>query len=565
MVTVKTTTESGSHGDTAVGLSGEAIHRQLETLLASGDFRQSRRMSDFLRFIVSETLAGNAERLKELAIAMEVFGRDASFDTKTSAIVRVEASRLRHRLREYFLGIGRNDPIHLELPAGTYVPKFRMATGRSLDGATTAATETRAAAPAESLTPLALPDKPSIAVLPFTNLGGDPAQDYIADGITEDLITALSRARWLFVIARNSTFAYKGQSPDMRDVGRDLGVRYLVEGSVREGGGRIRISAQLIDATTGAHLWADRYDRQLADLFDLQDEITETVVAAIESELGEAERERARRKPPDSLDAWESYQRGLWHLYQHTGAEIRTARKHFSRAAELDPSFAPSHAAIAYSHFLDANDGFSPSPEDSARRAHEAARKAVALDDKEPMAHFALGRALQLLNDFDGALAELSLSIDLDPNFARAYLGLSLCLSFVGRPEEAVTAADKAERLSPRDPLLWAFQNARMLARLLLGEYDLAARDGLEACRHPNAGVWPFVNLASARGHLGQPAEARATFENVRRLKPDFCLATARRTHSPLVLDQDPEFFGVVLAGLRKAGLDIPDETPASD
>jgi adenylate cyclase len=541
--------------EVAPDVSAEAVGAQLDKLLLSDDFGKSERMKSFLRFIVSETLAGGADRLKEYPIAIEVFGRNESFDPKTSAIVRVEASRLRHRLREYFSGRGREDPIHIALPVGTYIPEFTVGDSTRAEGA----------AHSEVETPLAYPDKPSIAVLPFTNISDEAEQEFFADGVAEDLITALSRARWLFVIARNSTFAYKGHSPDMRDVGRDLGVRYLVEGSVRKSGGRIRISAQLIDATTGAHLWADRYDRQLADLFDLQDEITETVVAAIESELGEAERERALRKPPDSLDAWESYQRGLWHLYRLTAAENREARKHFGRAVELDPSYAPSHAAIAYSHFLDVIDGFSPSPENSARTAYETARKAVALDNKEPMTHFALGRAFQLMNDFDAAIAELSKAIERDPNFAPAYLGLALCLSFAGRPVEAVAAANYAERLSPRDPLSWAIQNARMIARLLLGEYDLAAQDGLEACRHPNAGMWPFVNLASAQGHLGRAADARATFENVRRLHPDFCAATARLTHSPLKRDQDPEFFGVVLAGLRKAGLDIPDESTAAD
>ena len=425
--------------------------------------------------------------------------------------------------------------------------------------------ETASAALPSADKPLTLPDKPSIAVLPFDNLSGDPEQEYFADGIVEDLITALSRARWMFVIARNSTFAYKGQSPDVRQVGRDLGVRYMVEGSVRKRSERVRISAQLIDATTGVHLWADRYDRQLDDLFNLQDEISGTIVAAIEAEVGAVERERARRIPPENLDAWESYQKGWWHLYQHTAADIQEAREHFKLAAKLDPSFAPSYAAISYVDFLEVIDGLSVSPADSVRSALEIARKAVALDDKEPMAHFAFGRALQLSNELDAAIAELSLTIELDPNLATAYLGLSLCLTLAGRPQEGVIAANMAQRLSPRDPFLWGILNARVLAWLMLGDFEQAVQDGLKAIRHPNANFWTYVNLAAAQGHLGRTDDARATFKNARHLKPDFSMETLRRTHSPLGRNKGLEFFRTVHAGLRKAGLDIPDEPAAGD
>ena len=191
--------------------------------------------------------------------------------------------------------------------------------------------ETALAAPPSTDKPLTLPGKPSIAVLPFDNLSGDPEQEYFADGIAEDLITTLSHIRWMFVTARNSTFAYKGQSPDVRQVGKELAVRYVLEGSVRKGGNRVRISAQLVDASTGNHVWAQRYDRELDDLFALQDEITETLVAALQREVGEFERERAHRKPPENLDAWESYQRGLWHLWRFGAEDMVEARRWFQR------------------------------------------------------------------------------------------------------------------------------------------------------------------------------------------------------------------------------------------
>ncbi len=284
-------------------------------------------MAEFLQFVVSETLAGNAVRLKEYAIAVDVFGRDTSFDPNTNAVVRVEASRLRHRLQEYFLGPGRGDPVHITLPPGSYVTRFDTSPRR----------EERVP---ERQAPLALPDKPSIAVLPFTNIGDETEQGYFADGIVEDLITALSRIRWLFVTARNSSFTYKGRAVDVKQVGLEMGVRYVLEGSVRRAGNRIRISAQLIDASTGYHLWANHFDRELENMFALQDEIIDMIAGAIEPELSAAERERAVRRPPDSLKAWGLYQLGLNQMYRFTADGNRDAHRLLSLAAADDPLFA---------------------------------------------------------------------------------------------------------------------------------------------------------------------------------------------------------------------------------
>ena len=231
--------------------------------------------------------------------------------------------------------------------------------------------------------PLTLPDKPSIAVLPFDNLSGDPDQDYFADGIAEDLITALSHIRWMFVTARNSTFVYKGQIPDVRQVGQELGVRYVLGGSVRKAGERVRISAQLIDASTGNHVWAERYDRELADLFDLQDEITDTLVAALQSEVGEFERERAHRKAPENLDAWECYQRGLWHLWRMNAKDLAEACRLFESAADLDPNFAQPVAAMGYTLYLQIMVEYAESPLETLEQAWQFANKAIAIDDKE--------------------------------------------------------------------------------------------------------------------------------------------------------------------------------------
>ena len=226
-------------------------------------------------------------------------------------------------------------------------------------------------------------ERPSIAVLAFENLSGDPEQEYFADGIAEDLITELSRLRWLLVTARNSTFTYKGSAVDVKQVGLDLGVRYVVEGSVRKGGERVRITAQLIDAATGNHIWAERYDRELSDIFALQDEISETLVAAMQQEVGEFERERAHRKPPGSLDAWESYQRGMWHLWRINAEDVAEARRLFQRAADLDPNFALAVAAWGYTLVVEVVRSYADFPLENLDQAMRLANQAVALDDKE--------------------------------------------------------------------------------------------------------------------------------------------------------------------------------------
>jgi adenylate cyclase len=292
-------------------------------------------------------------------------------------------------------------------------------------------------------------ERPSVAVLAFENLSGDTEQEYFADGIAEDLITELSRLRWLQVTARNSSFSYKGHSPDIRDVGRDLGVRYVIEGSVRKGGERVRITAQLIDAATGNHIWAERYDRDLSNIFALQDEITETLVGALQTELGEFERELAHRKPPESLDAWETYQRGLWHLWLYSAKDLAEACRLLQRATDLDAGFTQAFAALGYALFAEVGLSYADSPVETLDEALRIANKAVALDDKEAMAHFALGRVHTLRGEYDGSIAELRTAIDLNPSLAIAHFGLGVTLWLTEQFEEAISECDTAIRLSP--------------------------------------------------------------------------------------------------------------------
>jgi adenylate cyclase len=386
-------------------------------------------------------------------------------------------------------------------------------------------------------------------------MSDDPEQDFFADGISEDLITALSKIRWFFVIARNSTFTYKGQAVEVKQVARELGVRYVIEGSVRKAGSRIRVTAQLIDARSGRHVWAERYDRDLSDIFELQDEMTQMIAGALEPELSAAERERALRSPPESLDAWEIYQRGLWHLWNFNEADNAEARRLFHRAEELDPGFATAYAYEAYSHYLDVMLGFTDTPEESQNAAWNAARKARSLDDKDPVACFALGRAHMLRGEHDASVAEIETALSLNPSFAQAHHGLGAALLFAGRPEEAILSLDQAMRLSPRDPVLWGTMCYRSLACNLLGQYDAAVDWGHKATSQPRAaggGYWPHAVLASALGNLGQLAKARKALDESRRRKPDLSLAYLRQA----LPTKQPDGLRTYLEGLRKAGLE---------
>ncbi len=350
----------------------------------------------------------------------------------------------------------------------------------------------------------------------------------------------------------------------MKQVGREMGVRYVLEGSVRKGGNRVRISAQLIDTDTGAHVWARRYDRELEDIFAVQDEITETIVAAIEPELGEVERERAHRKPPESLDAWESYQRGLWHMWRMNAEDLAEARRLFQRASDLDPNFAQAVAALGYTLYLQVVFLYAGSPLEDLEQALRFANKAVALDDKEAMAHFALGRVQTLRGEYNAAIEELRTAIELNPSSAPAHYGLALALTLTGHLEQAISESDTAIRLSPRDPLVWAFYNNRAWARLLLGDYEAAVEDAGQAIRHPAADYGAYSQLASALALLDRREEAKIALDRLLEVKPDFSPDAVMAAWSPLNPEAVRPLFKTWIEGLRKAGLDIPDE-PAKD
>jgi adenylate cyclase len=313
-------------------------------------------------------------------------------------------------------------------------------------------------APSGSALPaLALPNKPSLVVLPFQNMSDDPDQVYFADGLVEDITTALSCVRSLFVIARNSAFAYRNRAVDVRQIGSDLGVRYALEGSVRRAGNRLRVTTQLIDTTSGVHVWAERYDRDLSDIFAVQDEIATSVVGVIEPALADAEQQRVLRKPPERLDAWEACQRGLWHFYNHGPDENEAARAYFRRAIALDPKFAPGH----YGHALALQWEiwhYSSRPFSEVQAIPlEDALVAVSLDDKDAMAHAVLAHLRMWGSDWEEAIAEARKAVALNPNGAFGVGMLGCVLGFGGYREEALDRLRQAMRLSPRDPLtsLW--------------------------------------------------------------------------------------------------------------
>ena len=402
---------------------------------------------------------------------------------------------------------------------------------------------------------------PGIAVLPFDNLSGDAEQEYFADGIAEDLITELSRLRWLSVTARNSTFTYKGQAVDVKQVGRDLGVRYVVEGSVRKGGDRVRITAQLIDAASGNHVWAERYDRDFSDIFALQDEITGTLVATLEIELGIVERDRAHRKPPETLDAWDTYQRGMWHLWQLTAEHIGEAERILIRATEMDPEFAQAVASLGYVRYAKVFLGWEEGdPRVKLNKALENARRAISLDDKTAMGHMALGRVLLTIGKFEESIAAMERAIALNPSMALAYFGLGMSYVFTGRAEGAIASVDKAIALSPHDPALFGFLTVRASASIFLQDYEAAVNDARWAIRENPSYGFSYSVLPSALGWLGRDAEAKDALDRLFEVSPDFTPAKAMANMSPLNPQALEPVFQPWIEGLRKAGLDIPED-----
>jgi TolB-like protein/Tfp pilus assembly protein PilF len=396
----------------------------------------------------------------------------------------------------------------------------------------------------------ALPDRPSIAVLPFDNLSDDPDQEYFADGMTEDIITGLSRFRSLSVIARSSTFAYKGTSPDIRKVASDLGVRYVLEGSVRRGGERIRVTGQLIDGDTGNHLWAERYDRVLEDLFAVQDEVTEEIVAAIAPEISDVERTRAQRKSLENLDAWGLYQRGLAAYYSSTEEGLGSAIEQFDKVNEIDPTFAPAFAMAAGArwryvmHFEPDERG------EYLSQALEKAYKAIRLDPRDPIGLYHAGHVHTMLRQHDIAISKTEEAIALNPNDALSHYFLGSALHSAGRSEDAIPHIDHAMRLSPRDVFLTGMLTSRAFVLFDLERYEEAFGWAQRARLTPNPRSMTFAIWTAVLMKLGREEEARAALKDLLAHAPG--MSCAKYRENPF---GGPEAMGRLVDVLREAGL----------
>jgi adenylate cyclase len=396
---------------------------------------------------------------------------------------------------------------------------------------------------------LALPDRPSIAVLPFANMSGDAEQEYFSDGLSEDLITDLSKVSGLFVIARNSSFSYKGRSVKVQEIGRDLGVRFVLEGGIRKAGNRVRITAQLIDAGTGGHLWAERFDRELTDIFSTQDEVVEKIVAALAVTLTHGEEQRLRRRGTGNVEAYESWLRARELLGRGTRDSVVQARAMHRRAIEIDPNFAAPHAGLAHAAIADYSSGWALDPAQALDEAERWAHRAVELNELEPVSHMALGNVLLWRRDHDGALTEFRRMIALDPNFAQGYAATGLALMYAGRPAEALEPIAMAMRLDPYYPAIVLHFLAQ--ANFSLGSYETAAQQLLERIARTPGTDSSRMLLASCYGHLRRAEDARAAWAELLKVNPDFSL-TQRASALPY---KDAADFQRIAEGLAKAGL----------
>lgn len=410
-----------------------------------------------------------------------------------------------------------------------------------------------AASPARAATrptPPRVADRPAIAVLAFENMSGDPAQDYFGDGISEDILTALSKQRWFMVIARNSSFTYKGRPVHIRQIAEELGVRYVVEGSVRKADDRVRITAQLNDAVSGSQLWAERYDRELVDVFAVQDEITNAIAAAIEPQIHAAENFRAHRKPPASLDAWDLLMRALSHYWRVTRQDHDAARGLLERAIAIDPNYGQALSVLAVNDMFGVHLGWAELAA-VAPVAEAAALAAVRCDHEDAWAHAALGSVCFSTRRLTDALSEFEQALALNPNFSLAQGYYALALSYAGRSQDSFEAAQRAIRLSPRDPSLAIYHGIAAYARFTERHYDEAIALAREAIRHRGDLTGAYRVLAVSAGMTGDGVLAEMALSELRRTQPNISLHWIA-TQLPWANDGDREHY---LEGFRRAGL----------
>ncbi len=537
-------------------LSAEDIVAQVDRILSSAELGRSERLKKFLKFAVFETLEGRDGQLKEYTIAIEAFDRDESFDPQTSNIVRVEAGRLRQRLDAYYNGSGKYDPIRIVLPKGTYVPEIAPLVedaDNSPGGETNSATDSDDPA-------IVAPYGPSIAVLPFDNMSGDPDQDYFADGITEEIITDLSRFRDLFVIARNTTFQYRGQAVNIRAIGKELGVEYVLEGSIRTAGDNVRVTAQLIDAESGTHVWADTFDRTLSpqNLLAVQDELSNQVVARIAQPYGILRKvadTAEKRRAASDLRAYEAVLLFYAYWARHNPEDHLQARNALQNATEIDPNYADAWGALALVTVDEARFGFNLVPDegDAWERAEAHARHALNL---EPGCTVALQALVSIYfhqkktAEFK-SVAEKALSAN--PNHTDMLADFGVCLAYSGDWDRGLALVDKAMALSPRHPPWYHFAPA--VNHFRQGAYEKALVHALEA-ELPEF-YWAYALQAAVYGKLDRPEEGEAAVTRLLDVHPDFKEVVWPELRGWFYAE---DIIRDLIDGMRRAGLAVPDE-----
>ena len=569
----------------------KAIREQLDRILHGGPFVHSRRRQRFLQYIINETLAGRGEQLKGYNIAVEVFDRPESFDPAIDPLVRIEAARLRDKLREYYESDGRTDPIRIDLPKGAYAPHIeirspaaneadvlaqdrRTATARTRSGFFKTPFGTLAASTIAVLLLLLasfgawrwwnsfapLSEKASIAVLPFENIGSDPKWDRLADGVTEDIVTDLSHSKDLFVVARNSTEAYKGKPTDVRTVGRDLGVRYVLEGGIQPSQNQIRVTAQLIDTKTGGYVWSKRYLRPATDLFDVQSDVTEKIAGTLigyEGAVAEAERSLIRRKPPSDLTAYDTYLLGMEAKHTVTKEGLDEGERLFRKALEIDPQLARAYVGLAYVYEYRIDLGLGTSAADNLAKLIDAAHNAVRLDPNDGETQLVLGHSFAYQGMADQALEQFAKAEALAPNNADVLILIAWFLPQFGQPDRGVDLAEKALQLNPNYPY-WYNQGLRYV--YFFGhQFDRSVKYS-KLVTDPFATDYAYLAAASAM--TGDTAGATAAAANVVRLDPDWNVEKYMSDEGGFPDDAATLF----VEGARKAGVaacEPPEKVPS--
>ena len=494
-----------------------SIHTSLDNMLASPLFAGSPRQQRFLMYLVTNTLAGEADRLKGYTIALEVFDRNDDFDPSLDAIVRVEATRLRNKLREYYNTLGQSDAVRIDFPKGGYLLEIILQTVPML--------ERRTSYNSALNTPRLVEDRPSLVVLPFANIGNDNAKEYFADGVVDSLIAMFSRLSGLFVISRQSSFAYKNTSKTSEQIATELGVRYLLEGSVQHAGNQVRVTAQLADTKNGGHVWSDRYDRELKDVFALQDELTQSIVSVLQIKLDGEEAALFGVQATQNIEAHDTLLRGIATHRKYTQKNTYEAIVIYQSALALDPNYAAAHAWLARSLSLTWSQKWNA---DCAvlELALSHAERAVALDPQSSYAISMLGWVQLWRKNRDESIAECRRAVVLDPNNAEAHLFLSLALSAAGLGEEALYYVEKAKRFSPVADAFYMFAH---------GQSYFAQKNYAKAISNYEQGCILNENFKPNHFFLMITYEVMGMHEQAQKKFETLCELTGSRTEMPNV------------------------------